>query len=320
MHPSDTAPQGSGGATGQAAGNTTALPTRTRVVIVRSRKALHSGYDADLSVLATMLTEGLRALLGPHDPATVLARLLGTDGVIGLKVNCLAGRQAATHVELVHVLSQRLQAAGIRPTRQVVFDKAGADLVAAGFDLGQGRLYLCQGNDALGYEEEPTLMPSSASRLPRLLTEKVTTLINLPVLKQHMLAGITGALKNHFGCIDNPNKMHIAGCDPYIAEVNALPAIRSKQRLIVMDALRPVIDMGPSYQPGLAEPYHGLLLGTDPVAIDTVGIEILDELRRGRKLPPLAATSPGPVHVQTAARMGLGIAERSRIEILRLEV
>jgi len=91
----------------------------------------------------------------------------------------------------------------------------------------------------------------------------VDAVLNLPVLKQHMLSGMSGALKNQFGCIHNPNKMHLDKCDPYIAEVNALPAIRQKQRLIVMDALRPVLDNGPSYQPGMAEVANTLLFAVE---------------------------------------------------------
>jgi len=56
---------------------------------------------------------------------------------------------------------------------------------------------------------------------------------------------------------------------PYIAEVNALPQFDRKQRLIVMDALRPVVDNGPSYQPGMAEVAMRCCC-RDPVAMDVV--------------------------------------------------
>ena len=164
------------------------------------------------------------------------------------------------------------------------------------------------------------MMPSSASRLCRLLTEKLQAVLNLPVLKQHMLAGMTGALKSQFGCIDNPNKMHLERCDPYVAEVNAIPQIRTKQRLTIMDALRPVVDLGPSYQPGMGEAAHALLLGADPVAIDVVGLELLEGLRKKRGLPPLAGSQMDPTHIHTAAKMGLGVAERARIEVVTVEV
>jgi uncharacterized protein (DUF362 family) len=163
-------------------------------------------------------------------------------------------------------------------------------------------------------------MPSTASRLARVLTERVDAVLNLPVLKQHMLSGMSGALKNQFGCIHNPNKMHLDKCDPYIAEVNALPAIRQKQRLIVMDALRPVVDNGPSYQPGMAEVANALLFAVDPVAVDVVGLELLEDLRRKRSLPSLDKVDLAPTHIQTSAKMGLGVGDRGAIEVVSIEV
>ena len=192
---------------------------------------------------------------------------------------------------------------------------------ASGFVLNQrGDGYRCMGNDALGYEEEPTVMPSSASRLARILTERIDAVINMPVLKQHMLSGMSGALKNQFGCIHNPHKMHLDRCDPYIAEVNAIPAIRNRQRLIVMDALRVVVDNGPSYQPGMAEVANSLLFATDPVAVDVVGLDLLEELRQRRNLPPLDRVDLAPTHLQTSAKLGLGQAERGAIEVVTIEV
>jgi uncharacterized protein (DUF362 family) len=163
-------------------------------------------------------------------------------------------------------------------------------------------------------------MPSSASRLARVLTAQVDGVLNLPVLKQHMLSGVTGALKNNFGCIHNPNKMHLDGCDPYIAEVNAVPAIREKQRLVIMDALRPVVDNGPSYQPGMGEVANTLLFATDLVAVDTVGLDILAQLRTKRGLPALADVGLAPTYLKTASKLGLGVSDLARIDVIALEV
>jgi uncharacterized protein (DUF362 family) len=298
-----------------------AAPGKPRVVVVKAKQPLTAGYDADRGALRAMLTAGLTALTGAPDAAAALRRFFKPGDTVGLKVNGLAGRQAATHFELVDEVAALLRGSGLGPDHLVAFDRHAADLVASGFTpREQSDAYRCQGNDALGYEEEPTLMPSSASRLCRILTERLTGVLNLPVLKQHMLSGMTGALKNQFGCIDNPNKMHLERCDPYIAEVAALPQIRSKQRLVVMDALRPVVDLGPSYQPGMAEAGHALLLGVDPVATDTVGLQLLEALRQRRGLPTLARAGQEPVHLQTAARLGLGVAERARIEVVTVEV
>lgn len=294
---------------------------KPRVVVVRAKQALTHGYDADRGALRAMLGAGLAALAGTPDSVAGLRRYFRPGQTVGLKVNGLAGRNAATHVELVDELSALLQQMDIGGHQQVVFDRFASDLTASGFKLNErGDAYCCTGNDALGYEEEPTVMPSTASRLARVLTERVDVVLNLPVLKQHMLSGMTGALKNQFGCIHNPNKMHLDKCDPYISEVNALPAIRQKQRLIVMDALRPVVDNGPSYQPGMGEVANALLFAVDPVAVDVVGLELLEYLRKKRGLPSLDKVDLAPTHIQTSAQMGLGVGHRGAIDVVSIEV
>ncbi|HEX7500634.1 MAG TPA: DUF362 domain-containing protein [Polyangia bacterium] len=292
---------------------------KPRVVVVRTKKALTDGYDADRGALRAMLDAGLVALSGQKDASAALAKYFRAGERVGLKINGLAGRKAATHVELVDELSVLLGKANIESRQQIVFDRFARDLAASGFST-QPRGYRCVGNDESGHEEELVQMPSSASRLSRVLTTQVDCVVNLPILKQHMLAGVTGALKNNFGCIHNPNKMHLDNCDPYIAEVNAVPAIRYKQRLVIMDALRPVVDNGPAYQPGMAEVANVLIFATDLVAADTIGLGIVEELRAKRDLPTLAKAGMAPTYLATASKMGLGVSDRAGIEIVTIEV
>jgi uncharacterized protein (DUF362 family) len=294
-------------------------PGKPRVVVVRARKALVQGYDADRGALRAMLEAGLLALSGEKDVARALGRYVRPGERIGLKINGLAARQAATHVELVDEVAALAAKAGVDPGRQIAFDRFKRDLIQSGFAVGKPA-YRCIGNDEAGHEDDLAQMPSSASRLCRVLTRQVDGVINLPVLKQHMLAGMTGALKNNFGCIHNPNKMHLDQCDPYVAEVNAIPAIRDKQRLVVMDALRPVVEGGPSYQPGSGEVANALLFATDLVAVDTVGLGMLEELRKQRGLRSLAQEGLHPTYLATAAKLGLGVHERANIEVISLEV
>jgi uncharacterized protein (DUF362 family) len=300
---------------------TTAGPSKPRVVVVRARKVLTHGYDADAGAVRAMLDAGLVALSGESNQVAALRRYFKPSDRVGLKINGLAGRNAATHVELVDAIGDLLTRSGVEGRRQVAFDRFTRDLTSSRIaDRSRSGGYRVVGNDDAGHEDEPVQMPSSASRLARVLTRQVDGVLNLPVLKQHMLAGMTGALKNNFGCIHNPNKMHIDNCDPYVAEVNAIPAIRDKQRLVIMDALRPVIDNGPSYQPGMAEPANALLFATDLVAVDTVALAILEGLRAKRDLPALARVGLTPTYLASAARLGLGTADRAGIDVIEIEV
>ncbi|MGD8516905.1 MAG: DUF362 domain-containing protein, partial [Anaerolineae bacterium] len=94
--------------------------------------------------------------------------------------------------------------------------------------------------------------------------------INLPTPKQHGMAGVSIALKNHYGSINRPGALHGNSCDPGIAELNAHPLIRDKTRLVIGAALQ--VSPRDWNRP---ERENALLLSFDPVALDTVGRDIL---------------------------------------------
>jgi len=77
---------------------------------------------------------------------------------------------------------------------------------------------------------------------------------------------------------------------------------------------------GPAYQAAHVAPRGALLLATDPVALDIVAWELLEELRHKRKLPSLTADKRRPVHILTAARRGLGVGDRAKIDLVRVKV
>ena len=60
------------------------------------------------------------------------------------------------------------------------------------------------GNDVLGYGNELLTHGNAGSLLCRTLTDVCDAVINLPVLKDHGIVGVTMALKNMFGAIHNP--------------------------------------------------------------------------------------------------------------------
>jgi uncharacterized protein (DUF362 family) len=298
-----------------------AQPARSRVVMVSCPALARPGASLDRGVLRRMLEQGLRQLAGTADARAALGRWVRPGDTVGLKVNCLAGRHMSTRVELVEELVGLLAATGLPRQSALVFDRSDLDLRHGGFQpRSGGRDYQVLGNDRAGYDEEPTLMPSGASRLSRVLTHRASVLINLPVLKDHGIAGVSGSLKNNFGLIHNPNKYHLNGCHPHVAEVNSVPVVRRKQRLIICDALHVQVDGGPGYFPAAAVPASVVLLATDPVALDVIAWELLEQLRAKRKLKSLTADKRRPVHIAGAAQAGLGVGDRHKIDVVRLTV
>jgi uncharacterized protein (DUF362 family) len=88
---------------------------------------------------------------------------------------------------------------------------------------------------------------------------------------------VTLSLKNLLGCIPNAGGTHGGGC-PRIADISALDPIKKKTRLIVVDSVRGQYDRGPGFSPSFVWNYGGLIVGTDTVAVDAVGVnEILSK-------------------------------------------
>jgi uncharacterized protein (DUF362 family) len=249
-------------------------------------------------------------------------RLVARPGqVVGLKVNCLAGRGISTSPQLVEAVSQRLQQVGVRGSDIIIWDRLSRDLERCGFsvrEMGPGPR--CFGNDHLGYGQQLQIQNAVGSLVCKTLTEVCDLVINLPVLKDHGITGMTMSMKNLFGAIHNPNKYHLDTGDPYVADVFMLPPIRSKVKLTICDAVTAQYEGGPSYMPQWTWLFNGLIVGTDPVALDFTGWRILEEKRDQMGMPSLKQAGREPTYIATAAdlRHQLGTNRGDRIEVIEV--
>jgi uncharacterized protein (DUF362 family) len=292
---------------------------KSRVVIARDAGLRGSGLSVDSGRLVKLLDRAMQSFCGCDSPVEAWTKLVRPGEVVGLKVNCLAGRGASTSVQLVELISERLQQAGIKDI--VIWDRLNSDLESAGFRLGSKRRGIRYvGNDSAGYEEQLSIYGSAGSLVSKTLTRTCDAVINLPVLKDHGITGVTLALKNVFGAIHNPNKYHLSAGNPYIADVNMLPPIRQKIRLTLCDATTAQYEGGPSYMPQWSWPFNGLLVAQDPVAMDYTGWRLIEAERARRGFKTLEASGRKPIYIATAAdaRHGLGTNDPSLIE--RMEV
>ena len=158
-------------------------------------------------------------------------------------------------------------------------------------------------------------------------------IINVAVLKDHGAAGVTLALKNlSHGLVNNVLRSHATpatnACHTFIPAVVALPQIREKVVLNILDGLTAVYQGGPSAHPNGMWAYRSLFFATDPVALDTVGWQIIDAKRAAMGLPPVAmagrwGTPPNPregfdirqpQHIPLAMALGLGLANAHEIQ------
>jgi hypothetical protein len=148
--------------------------------------------------------------------------------------------------------------------------------------------------------------------------KRATALINARPMRTHSWSGVGSLLKNYI-TFDNPPEYHDDACAD-LAKLWELPIVKGKTRLNVLVMLTPQFhNTGPHhFDPKHTWPYKGLIVSTDPVAADALGLKIIQAKRRkafgeDRPLQPTAH------HIERAETVHkLGIADMGRIDLVRL--
>ena len=189
------------------------------------------------------------------------------------------------------------------------------ELFTAGFpENPDGPGVRCAGMDS-NYEKDATQVITSKINLATVL-KNCDALINIPVLKSHMLSGISFAMKNHYGSIYYPDKLH-SGSMKEIAALNALTEIKDRTRLIIGDALSANLRFANSF-PYWQEDWYGdsIFMSFDPVAHDAMGLKLLiSELEKDGD-SGAALVGMSTQYLSYAAELGLGTRDEANMEFI----
>lgn len=256
------------------------------------------------------LIQGLCRLTGEADVRDAWHTFLKPDDVILIKFNQAGAREIGTTSAMAQELIESLLAAGWPPEQIMALEACSENRVLKKIKAADLRW---QGTEVdFGSCGKDSFLAALA---------EATAIINVPFLKTHHLATMTGCLKNlSHGMIRHPARFHANGCDPAIAEIVSSPAIRGKMRLHITNALRVVFQGGPKVTEDSLHSMGTLLFSTDPVAGDAVGFGVLNEARSLHNLGPLMSDARAPRTLATAARLGLGQVDRDRIDLKRVDL
>lgn len=279
---------------------------RPRIVQIASAHVVH-GPVVHKTVLSEMLDASLIALTKTDSVKAAWHAILSPNDIVGLKFNRSGQRNIGTSGVFGDVLISSLTEAGWSP-KQIVCIEGSPDNQA--IPATRPAIH--------GFARSEVDFGSGRDRLAAVL-DQVTALIDIPFLKTHNIAVLTCALKNlSHGLVKHPARYHANGCSPYIADIVALDEIHKKLRLCVVDALRIVYRNGPNAVAEDIEDNGTILVGFDPVAIDTVGLIHLNDIRRRHDLPPIAHSSAEISYLMEAELRGLGVADPHAIDRIRL--
>ena len=309
-----------------------------RVVIVENANATEA-FQPRPEAVRQMVDQGISKLLLTTNASAAWRQLATTQDIIGLKVYCALGSHCGTRPALVAAVIEGLMAAGFHASNIVVWDKHRGDLRRAGFfELGTRYGVAIEGAadvgwDSTNYYEAPLVgnllygdlefgrKDEGAGRksyISKLITRRLTKIIQLTPLLNHNTAGVCGNLYSlTMGSVDNTVRFeadprHMATAVP---EIYALQALGDKVVLNIVDAL---ICQYQGEDQGLLHysiVLNELRFSKDPVALDTLSLQELDWQRRAARVR--SPTNHIEIY-QNAALLELGANDLPSIKIERV--
>ncbi|MEM6601150.1 MAG: DUF362 domain-containing protein [Verrucomicrobiota bacterium] len=148
---------------------------------------------------------------------------------------------------------------------------------------------------------------SNRSYFSRILTREVDKVINIPSMTSHNGVGLLGCLASlALGSIDNHRRFLDGSTSSAqaFAEILQKDAIADKTILHVMDGLIMQYAGGPAFDPNHATSTGFILIGQDPVAIDSWCLQQMEYQREDHSVVAIGAKAS---HIKAAQAYGLGI-------------
>jgi uncharacterized protein (DUF362 family) len=309
------------------------------------------GNRVSQPVIRKMLEQGMKELTGERSTPAAWSKFIAPSDIVGIKINPSGAPACCSSPEIVREIIAGVQLAGVPSKNIVVFDRYSYEI-----DIGGYQTLLPPGVRVLGIEEgvgdisgydlnaycEVNFFGEWETRsyMATVVAQTVTKIINVPTMKDHSAAGVTGCLKNlAYGAFNNVARSHRAPysyTDPLIGLMCTAEPLRSKSVLHVMDGMRMVWHGGPLTQvQDFIFQAGTMLMGTDPVAIDTIELEMIEKKRREQGAPSVWQHDPKsitannmeffqdpsknlfyrrPGHVAAAGKLGLGVGEIAKLD------
>ena len=284
--------------------------------------------------VSELLDQAMMKLTGRSSAKEAWRDIVLPDDIVGIKINPLAGPELSTHPIIVDKIIDGLYGAGVLRKQVIIWDRFEAHLLNAGYPIKQDESdvrTIASDTEGIGYDDEVFYESekdsitrreneSTHSRYSRIVTQQVDVLINVPVLKHHAMAGVSGCLKNlAFGSVDNTRRFHGKPiyCNPAIGEILEHKVLKEKLILNIVDGLVASFDKGPTYHPESTWKYGSLFVSTDPVILDVL---VLQTVNQKREELSLDSVSKFANHINTASKLGLGTNTLDQAELRQVEV
>jgi hypothetical protein len=253
---------------------------KSKVVLVRDADVLDADGKPREAVLERMLGQALTTLTGKRTPREAWQSILKPSDVVGIKSN--EWKYIPTTPQLEQVVKRGVLSAGVPAGAIAISDREAFS--------------------------DPTF-------------RKATAFVNSRPMRVHHWSGVGSLIKNYITFVPQRERptYHPDTCAD-LGKLWHLPHVKGRTRLNVLSMLTPQFHgVGPhGFNPQFVWRYCGLLVGFDPVAVDTIGLRIIMAKRRAHFGDDRPLPTPAH-HIQLAdTRWHLGTADPARIELVKL--
>lgn len=284
--------------------------------VVRARDAqVWKGEAVDPAAVRGLVDKSITALTGIAEAKNAWQALFDPKEKIAIKVNVFRNSTIWTHFELVKAVADSLQEAGIPGENITIFDYSTEEFQTAKYPVNKdGPGVRCRGTD--GAYSSTWRWATNDAKLSDILTQS-DALINMPVLKSHMIAGFTFALKNHYGSVSYPDGLH--GITNSLPGLNALPPIKDATRLVIGDVLHANTQWSNGWPYWDADVKgDSILMSYDPLAHDVVGLQMLLKLAEQKGSSTEGILGMSDSWLKAAQQAGLGALEMKDIDLVEI--
>lgn len=270
-----------------------------------------------------MLERAMFELTGKRDLGEAFAKFVHKDDKVAIKPNGIAKANMATNKELVFEIVRGVMAAGVPASNITIYEQYPKMMIGtriwkakdepdAGVPAGV-TTSVHENKDATMSE---IVVAGKKTKFVRAFTE-ATAVINVGLIKDHNICGFTGCLKNvTHGSTINPHDFHEHHASPQIAELYAQSVVKSRVRLHIVDGLKMIYDQGPLDLNPARRVVHGAIYATtDPVAMDVLGWNEVEKLRKENGLSSLRDVGREPNYIKIAAELGLGVYDKNAVSL-----
>ncbi|EHI97610.1 protein of unknown function DUF362 [Clostridium sp. DL-VIII] len=272
-----------------------------------SSSSTSSAVDKD-SLLAISGTDPAALIEKGFSELGGIGQFIKSGNTVVIKANFSVPRKpeeaATTNPDLVAAVVKQCLSAGAKAVNVVDFPFSGPTcLVTSGIkdavEKAGGKAY------NINAQNNFQSVDMGGDNLKSVLFSKdvlnADVFINMPILKNHMMAKVTMSMKNMMGLVWDRGYFHSTDLASCIAELSRY----RKADLIIMDAIKGIIDHGPT-GPGTIKEWNQVVFGFDPVAVDAYGANLF-------------GVDPNDItYIVKASQLGVGNMDLSKITVKKL--